>query len=105
MGLSSGGNTVTQKGVTTGSTIHLVVPTLSMISGTAAFADGTNIEATVKEVVPEAQRLPPERVAPLAPRGQSIVVELQSDTPLPARYWIHYLPLDVRFEHVWSLSD
>jgi multidrug resistance efflux pump len=72
---------------------------------TLRFADGTAWPATVERVAPEAQRLPPERVAPLAPRGQSIVVELRPDRPLPARYHVHHLPLDVRFEHLWPWSD
>jgi len=71
---------------------------------TLRFADGTSLKASVAAVAPEAQRLPPERVSPLAPRGQSIVVELRPDQPLPPRYRVHYTPLDVRFEHVgfWS---
>lgn len=69
------------------------------------FADGTALPAVVIGVAPEAQRLPAERVAPLAPRGQSIVVELRPDAPLAPRYRVHHLPLDVRFDHVWSWSE
>ncbi|AKJ31814.1 HlyD family efflux transporter periplasmic adaptor subunit [Caldimonas brevitalea] len=68
---------------------------------TLRFLDGGRIGATVAAVAPEAARLPAERVSPLTPRSQSIVVELQPDVPLPEHYRVHYLPLDVRFDHLW----
>lgn len=66
------------------------------------FMDGGRIRAEVVGVVAEAERLPAERVSPLSPRMPSIVVRLRPLEPLPAAYRIHQLPLDVRFDWVWS---
>jgi multidrug resistance efflux pump len=68
---------------------------------TLKFFDGTRIGASVVAIEPEAARLPSERVSPLAPPTQSILVELAPDQPLPQRYRINQLPLDVRFDHLW----
>jgi multidrug resistance efflux pump len=68
---------------------------------TLRFFDGTRIGASVVAIEPEAARVPSERVSPLAPATQSILVELAPDQPLPQRYRINQLPLDVRFDHVW----
>jgi multidrug resistance efflux pump len=68
---------------------------------TLRFFDGTRIGASVIAIEPEAARVPTERVSPLAPATQSILVELAPDQPLPQRYRINQLPLDVRFDHVW----
>lgn len=66
------------------------------------FMDGGRIRAEVVGVVAEAERIPAERVSPLSPRMPSIVVRLRPLEPLPAAYRIHQLPLDVRFDWVWS---
>lgn len=68
---------------------------------TLRFFDGGRVPAEVVAVEQEAARLPPERVAPLSPRSQSIVVTLRPLQPLAAQHRIHQLPLDVRFEHLW----
>jgi len=64
------------------------------------FMDGGRIPATVVRVGTEAARIPPERVGPLATRMQSIVADLRPDAPLPTRYRINSLPLDVRFSRI-----
>ncbi|GKT21072.1 HlyD family efflux transporter periplasmic adaptor subunit [Acidovorax sp. SUPP3334] len=66
------------------------------------FMDGGRIRAEVVGVVAEAERIPAERVSPLSPRMPSIVVRLRPLEPLPAAYRIHQLPMDVRFDWVWS---
>jgi multidrug resistance efflux pump len=68
---------------------------------TLRFLDGLRVDATVVAIEPEAARLPSDRVAPLVPATPSILVELKPDQPLPERYRINQLPLDVRFEHAW----
>lgn len=60
--------------------------------------NGETVRAKVIDVSLQASRLPAERVSPLSPRSQSIVVTLEPETPLQARYRIHMLPLDVRFD-------
>lgn len=45
----------------------------------------------------QASRLPPERVTPLSPRTQSIVVTLEPAQQIDQRYRIHMLPLTIRF--------
>ena len=69
---------------------------------TLRFMDGGRIRAEVVDVVAEAERTPAERTSPLTPRMPSIVARLRPMEPLPASYRIHYLPLDVRFDWVWS---
>jgi multidrug resistance efflux pump len=68
---------------------------------TLRFLDGLQVGASVIGIAPQAARLPSDRVAPLVPATQSILVELKPDQPLPQRYRIDELPLDVRFEHAW----
>ncbi|MDK2124754.1 HlyD family efflux transporter periplasmic adaptor subunit [Parachitinimonas caeni] len=70
-------------------------------AATLRFADGGQLPAHVVAIAPETQRLPADRTAQLMPRGQAIVVTLQPDQPLPLRYRIHQLPLDVRFDQIW----
>lgn len=65
------------------------------------FMDGGKMNATVAKVEAEAARMPPERVGPLAARMQSIVAILKPEQPLPAKYRISDLPLDVRFSRIW----
>ena len=61
------------------------------------FNDGTDAPARVVRVEPEAARMPPERLGPLAIRGQALVILLQPLAPLPERFRVHTLPVDVRF--------
>jgi multidrug resistance efflux pump len=68
---------------------------------TLRFQDGAQMPAVVSEVLPQASRVPAERVGPLSPRSQSIVVRLTPQQELPSAYRIHQLPLDVRFELLW----
>lgn len=68
---------------------------------TLRFADGHRAQAEVVDIVSHAERLPAERVSPLAPRMPALLVELRPLQPLPERLRIHALPLDVRFESVW----
>lgn len=42
-------------------------------------------------------RLPAERGSPLSPRTASLLVQLRPPQPLPARYRIHRLALDVQW--------
>lgn len=69
---------------------------------TLRFMDGGRIRAEVVDVVAEAERTPAERTSPLTPRMPSIVARLRPVEPLPPAYRIHQLPLDVRFDWVWS---
>jgi biotin carboxyl carrier protein len=69
---------------------------------TLRFMDGGRVRAEVVDVVAEAERTPAERTSPLTPRMPSIVARLRPVEPLPAAYRIHQLPLDVRFDWVWS---
>lgn len=64
---------------------------------TLLFDDGGRLPAYVSRVEPEAQKLPPDRVSPFEARNQSIVVDLVPTEPLPQRYDVYYLPLEVRF--------
>lgn len=64
---------------------------------TLRFADGHRAAAEVAEIVPHVERLPADRVSPLSPRTASVLVMLRPLEPLPARYRIHGLPLDVQF--------
>lgn len=57
---------------------------------------GGRIGAEVIEVQSQAAKLPADRVGPLSPRSQAIVVRLKPDTPLPEKYLNHQLPLNVR---------
>ena len=68
------------------------------------FFDGTRMAAVVTEVSGQAARIPSERVGPLSPRSQAILVRLRPAQELPARYRI-VLPLDVRFDVVWPWSS
>lgn len=68
---------------------------------TLRFADGHRAAAEVVEIVPHVERLPAERVSPLSPRTASLLVQLRPLEPLPARYRIHGLPLDVQFGLWW----
>lgn len=61
------------------------------------FLDGDTLSAVVVKIEAETARTPPERVGPLASRMQSIVAVLKPDQPLPSKYRIGDLPLDVRF--------
>ena len=63
--------------------------------------DGGKADASVLKVDSETARTPAERVGALAARTQSIVVVLKPDLPLPAKYRISNLPLDVRFSRQW----
>jgi multidrug resistance efflux pump len=65
------------------------------------FADGSRAPAEVVAIVAHAERVPAERVSPLAPRMPALLVKLRPLQPLPERLRIHALPLDVRFEGVW----
>lgn len=65
------------------------------------FMDGGRAGASVVKIEVEAARTPPERVGPLASRIQSIVAVLKPDQPLPSKYRIADLPMDVRFERSW----
>ena len=67
--------------------------------GTAVlyFYDGTSTPARVLRVEREATRMPPERLGPLAVRGQALVLVLEPLAPLPERYRVHELPVEVRF--------
>jgi multidrug resistance efflux pump len=65
------------------------------------FMDGGNMAATVVKIEPETARMPPDRIGPLATRMQSIVAVLKPDQPLPVKYRINDLPLDVRFNRIW----
>lgn len=65
------------------------------------FFDGTTIPAVVTEVSSQTARIPAERVGPLSPRSQAILVRMRPEEELPARYRINVLPLDVRFDIVW----
>jgi hypothetical protein len=70
------------------------------VEGAAAvlhFYDGTSVPARVLRVEREATRMPPERLGPLAARGQALVVVLEPLAPLPERYRVHELPVEVRF--------
>lgn len=69
---------------------------------TLRFMDGGRIRAEVVDVGGEAERTPAERTSPLTPRTTSIVARLRPVEPLPPAYRIHQLPLDVRFDWVWS---
>lgn len=71
---------------------------------TLHFMDGGRFRAEVVDVVAEAERTPAERTSPLTPRMPSIVARLRPLEPLPPAYRIHQLPLDVRFDRVWSWS-
>lgn len=72
---------------------------------TLRFFDGARIAAVVTTVSGQTARIPAERVGPLSPRSQAILVRLRPEQELPARYHINVLPLDVRFETVWPWSD
>jgi hypothetical protein len=61
------------------------------------FFDGTSAPARVLRVEREATRMPPERLGPLAVRGQALVILLQPLAPLPEAYRVHELPVEVRF--------
>jgi len=61
------------------------------------FYDGTTVPARVLREEREATRMPPERLGPLAVRGQAIVLVLVPLEPLPERYRVHELPVEVRF--------
>ena len=52
-------------------------------------------------VTAEAERQPAESVSPLVPRNLSVVVRLRPVDPLPDRYRIFRLPLEVRFDRSW----
>jgi biotin carboxyl carrier protein len=70
------------------------------VEGAAAvlhFYDGTSVPARVLRVEREATRMPPERLGPLAARGQALVIVLEPLAPLPERYGVHDLPVEVRF--------
>ncbi|MFZ3124476.1 MAG: HlyD family efflux transporter periplasmic adaptor subunit [Acidovorax sp.] len=69
---------------------------------TLRFMDGGRIRAEVVDVVTQAERTPADRTSPLMSRMPSIVVRLRPTEPLPPAYRIHQLPLDVRFDRVWS---
>jgi multidrug resistance efflux pump len=69
------------------------------------FFDGAVASAVVTGVSGQTARVPSERVGPLSPRTQAILVHLRPEQELPARYRINVLPLDVRFETVWPWSD
>lgn len=69
---------------------------------TLRFMDGGRVRAEVVDVVAESERTPAERTSPLTPRMPSIVARLRPVEPLPSAYRIHQLPLDVRFDWVWS---
>jgi HlyD family secretion protein len=66
---------------------------------TLCFMDGGRIRAEVVGIVGEAERVPSERVSPVAPRLSSIVVRLKPLEQFPDSYRIHNLPLDVRFDN------
>ena len=72
------------------------------VADSVVFMDGGRIRAEVVDVVAEAERTPAERTSPLTPRMPSIVARLRPVEPLPPAYRIHQLPLDVRFDWVWS---
>jgi hypothetical protein len=70
------------------------------VEGAAAvlhFYDGTSVPARVLRVEREATRMPPERLGPLAARGLALVIVLEPLQPLPERYSVHELPVEVRF--------
>lgn len=69
------------------------------------FFDGGRVPAEVSEVAAQTARIPAERVGPLSPRSQAILVRMRPLQELPARYRINTLPLDVRFETVWPWND
>lgn len=64
---------------------------------TLKFPGGESLSARVIDVSLQASRLPPERVTPLSPRTQSIVVTLEPAQQIDQRYRIHMLPLTIRF--------
>jgi multidrug resistance efflux pump len=72
---------------------------------TLRFFDGGRVPATVIEVSAQTARIPAERVGPLSPRAQAILVRMRPAQDLPARYRINFLPLDVRFETVWPWGE
>ena len=71
---------------------------------TLIFQDGSHLPAEVIGPTSEAEQLPSESVSPLVPRNLSIVVRLKPVQPLPERYRVYRLPLEVRFEGPKSLS-
>lgn len=71
---------------------------------TLIFQDGSHLPAEVIGPTSEAEQLPSESVSPLVPRNLSIVVRLKPLQPLPERYRVYRLPLEVRFEGPKSLS-
>lgn len=68
---------------------------------TLRFFDGLRVSAVVTEVAGQTARIPVDRVGPLSPRTQAILVHMKPETELSARYRIDLLPLDVRFETLW----
>ena len=68
---------------------------------TLIFQDGGRLPAEVLGVTAEAERQPAESVSPLVPRNLSVVVRLRPVDPLPDRYRIFRLPLEVRFDRSW----
>ena len=62
---------------------------------------GGRLPAEVLGVTAEAERQPAESVSPLVPRNLSVVVRLRPVDPLPDRYRIFRLPLEVRFDRSW----
>lgn len=67
-------------------------------SATINFLDGYSHRAKVAEVKMTAQRLPPDRANPLVVRHHSIIAMLEPVTPLPTRYRINILPVNVEFD-------
>jgi HlyD family secretion protein len=65
---------------------------------TINFLDGYSHRAKVAEVKMTAQRLPPDRANPLVVRHHSIIAMLDPVTPLPTRYRINILPVNVEFD-------
>ncbi|HEY9025849.1 MAG TPA: HlyD family efflux transporter periplasmic adaptor subunit, partial [Burkholderiaceae bacterium] len=72
---------------------------------TLRFFDGGRVPAEVADVAAQTARIPAERVGPLSPRSQAILVRMRPLQELPPRYRINTLPLDVRFETVWPWTD
>lgn len=89
--------------------VHAYVPAANLpygLVGTPAmlkFRDGTELAAAVQGVQALAERPPSDQVSPLVPRNLSVVLVLKPSEPLPERYRIMQLPLEVHFQPKFEL--
>lgn len=65
---------------------------------TILFMDGGKARAKVASVELVAHHMPSELNSPLLAKGESIVVVLETDSPLPKQYRIKRLPVNIRFD-------